>query len=72
MGQYFLKLVPDDEPNADGFWISAEMPTLEGAYDLAPIVGHHVVSAVTRWPDRDPQGHYVFDASWLPTNLKGH
>ena len=71
MDSYFFKLVPDDEPNADGFWVHTEIPTGSPIWDLTPITGYHVVAAQKRFPDPAPVEEYVFDVSWLPTNLKG-
>lgn len=76
MARYDLKLVPDAEPNADGFWIEAEVPNGFDLFKLTPKPGHHVVQARPTQDPRDggpmhrmadplPPAPYQFDASWL-------
>lgn len=49
-----LKIVPDDDPNADGEWIDADVPCqFEGKalYDFIPRPGYHIVqSAAPKYP----------------------
>jgi len=56
MPRYELKLVPNDDPNADGFWVEADVDIESAAAagktgfrvfeDASPVPGHHVVNAV--------------------------
>ena len=39
-----LKLVPDAEPDADGFWEEAEVPPGLPLFKLKPLTDHHIVA----------------------------
>lgn len=88
MPRLMLKIVPDDQPNADGRWIEAEIPSGFNPHHLIPVPNHHVVQAT---PASDPQdggpmhaqflyrvpAPHQFDASWLSAdhwrlNLQAH
>lgn len=43
MTLYDLKVVPDDQPNADGVWERHEVPHETRVWDFEPRPGHHVV-----------------------------
>lgn len=74
-----LKLVPDALPDADGYWIEADIPFLVPVFDLVPVEGHHVV-AISKAQDPQDGGPmhanmlynkpapYRFDMSWLKTD----
>jgi hypothetical protein len=46
MAIVYLKVVPNKEPNAVGYWIkAADIPKGPDPYDLVPLSDHHVVEA---------------------------
>lgn len=58
--QYRLKIVPDDQPNADGRWVSADVPPSTKPYDFEPKPGFHVVQAVRDDPQDGGPMHAHF------------
>lgn len=53
--RWMLKIVPDDQPNAEGVWIDADVPCqFDGdpeIYSFVPRPGHHVVQrAAPKYP----------------------
>lgn len=76
MAQYSIKLVPDNAPNDDGFWVYAEIPAGVDIFAVSPIPTHHIVKSRAR-PSLQDGGpmhaaflpprrvDYTYDSSWV-------